>query len=366
MPPVQYPLSVEQPGIYSIPGIPFPVSAETAGGGGGSSPSNLVWQPGTVSAGNSYGPWADLQAAISALGEAHYSVTVDVSVAAAIVPAGANLGNGTWYGGAGGAPFVTVTFTGAITARRLELGGGLLSFVANAATPVWTPAAGAYSFLILNGDSFFQSVTAQPFVQVNAATALFYVQTTGSVFIGDGAHPVFNAGAGSNCILVLSDFTVVQAGALAGPGGASLAQISSGVAMPTPVVPAGWAFFAPAPNIAQAAAGAAGPAATVAITTGNIQQQYSGSVLVTATMCGVSSVAAVLTMTLQRDGAPLAGAPTAKTQVTVGEEFSLTLSWWDTLPDLAAHTYGASCTASAGTITQAAGVGAVVATEIRV
>jgi hypothetical protein len=327
--------------------------------------ADFVWKPGTASEGNSFGPWADLQAAINSVGEAHYTVTVDVSAGAAVVPGGATLGNGTWYAGAGGAPFVSVTFTGAISFSRLENAGNLLRFVANSpAAPVFTlPAVGESAQLIVRDQGYLLSLTAEPFVLIPNLAQVFFFFTSGQVFLGDGVHPVFNCAAGQ-FICVLSDFTLVHANAFAGTGGQ--VEITSGVQLPTPALPdASWSFTAIPPNFVQAPALAAGPAATVSITTGNLSRQYSGQVLVQATICGLTSVAAVLTASLLMDGAAT-GAPTVKTQTTVAEEFSLTLLWWLALPDFLTHTFGVSVTASAGTITQAAGVGGIVATEIKV
>jgi hypothetical protein len=198
--------------------------------------TSLVWQPGGAPAGNVYATWAGLYAAISALGETHYMVSVDTSLGAAVVPAGAwNLANGSWYGlvpGAFAGP-TTVTFAdgATITCELLEL--VFIGFAsASAVTTVLSLVAGQTSVIVERVASGFQANGAAPFVNNNGGSFFLFVGQSSAV--GDGVHSAVDAVAGLT-LVVASDNASVNAASLSGATG--ILAFSSDV---TVSIPAGW------------------------------------------------------------------------------------------------------------------------------
>lgn len=124
-------------------------------------------------------------------------------------------------------------------------------------------------------------------------------------------------------------------------------------------------MIAAVPNQVAALQPAVAAGSPVGFSTGNIARKGSGLVEVTATISGAASGAATLTATMLRDGAALAGSPTAVASVAAGDlDAAITLTWIDTLPDDANHTYGIQVAASAGTFTLTAAQGSVTAIEL--
>ena len=127
------------------------------------------------------------------------------------------------------------------------------------------------------------------------------------------------------------------------------------VAPPTAVGPA--LDLLVAPNvIANKNATEIAPAASITYTSSQAITRTRGGVVqvnanATVTAAPVSG-SATLTMTLLRDGVAVATAPLP--QATTTGQAQLVLSWFDTLPDATAHTYGFTVASSSGTVTVAA------------
>lgn len=205
-------------------------------GGGGGPPgitTSLVWKPGGVAAGNVYTTWTTLYAAILALGSTYYTIGVDTSLGAAIVPAGAySLGSGLWTSSGG---FSAMSFAAGATIQATAI---TLYSIEWSGSDVWDVTAGISVFIISDGAELDNSGAGQFFRVHNTAIA-GQVLLRGA-FVGPSGGGIFRVDAGANGQVLATENTTIFATALVS-GFAGTLQYTADVGVPFPA-PAGWTY----------------------------------------------------------------------------------------------------------------------------
>lgn len=379
----QYPLSVEQPGTYGVPGLPFPVMAQAAGGPvAGPGARSFVWRPGGVTAGNVFATQADLQAAISS-SPAWYSVLVDTSIAPAVVTGNFDFQSGRWSSVPG--LFTTVTFSNATStnAAFATLDVWELNFVNDVASAT-VPYTGSCVFTVAFGA--IRSSGAQPF----CSGAAFLVFLLDRANLGDGAHAAVSGSAGGATIYAIGNTVQINAAAITGAAGhlfyscgvvvvggfpagwTSTPNTYAGVLAYVPGVAANWnpvpTLAAPAldqlaaPNTQNALAAAQAAVAVGVATAPAITRQRAGVFSLFGSLSFTTSTGAAVTAQFFKDGVTFGPSGNGLTAVAA-TSYTLSFSWGDTAADAAAHVYSYRITPSAGTVTIAANAGGIFVLE---
>jgi hypothetical protein len=316
--------------------------ARTESSGGGGAANSFVFRPGGVQGGNVFTTWASMMAAVSVTPGIR-EIYLDDTIAPAHVTAG------TWDVEAcrflpnfeGNAelffdPGAVFTFT------TIELDGGI-EFVQDAAAtaPVFSlPTAQAFALITVRGQfttANIRSAGAQPWGEAQTGTNL-NLFCSDDVVIGDGTNNAFNALAGGAVLGFFNDFSRPQAHAFGGAGTASIFY-SSSIGLPVTVQDATTTTlnFIGLTNAKQSTAVVDGGTHTVTFVTANIAKVATGLVQVNGDCSGATAAADTITVTLKRDGTVLR----TKTIVTTAGQlnYDVAMSFLDTLPDFANHTY---------------------------
>lgn len=356
--------------------------AGAATGGASRSPV-FVLDPTATPGGNVFTTWTSLMAAMSLVqGEKTVDVRHD-----------ANTDAGTWN--INGVRLTTSNFailtivTGTVLqATRFTVDG---LFVQHNGTAPAMSVTAALDLVLINAGEIDAS-SAGAFLEAKAGSAVTI--TLYDSFMGDGADPVVTVDAAVAAQLYAFDTSQVATDAIAGAGTfranhdasstigtqtvTTLTLVFSDVAAGlgyTPGVAGNWQP-APtatnaaldqlaAPNFVQASATAQGPAVSVNIVTGNIAKKRSGIVRITAFISCSTSAQDNVIFTLQRDGVNIAGAPSPEiTSAGAADFVEGHMTWYDTLPDAANHTYSITATHTAANLTQGANSGAISVQEL--
>lgn len=193
--------------------------------------ATLVFQPGGTAGGNVYTSWASLYAAISTVSQGPIVISVDSSLGAATIPAGAytltdvrfhgarsngdllTVASGVTWTGVREFQDLTVAFQNNATVETIStVAGGQLRFIrcvlnmVGSSAAVWAMTNGSFSAAIFQGGNI-----------LNSTTPIF------SVALGTTAFPIFQLFAAPNGVPV---------GMFTGAG-AVLAQSDGTVAIPT-------------------------------------------------------------------------------------------------------------------------------------
>jgi hypothetical protein len=339
--------------------------------------SSLVLRPGGVPGGNVFTTWAAVMSATAALSGA-FSIFVDDSIAPAHGTVGLwNLDQCTLSGGLNSVLHLDPGFT--FTSRALWVTGGLQLSSELTAGNAWTPTVRS-TLTLLNGSSILGTGAGGLFMKVPVAATNTAVFLGDDCSLGDAAHNVFTVDVATTVLCELLTATV-QAHAWAGAG-TLLAVTSAGATVnaqdiaTTNVIfsaksqqvkyaPSTGANWNPgptlvnaaldqlaAPNFKQATGNTGSPGATITVTTAGITKAKNGSMLVFGTCALSTSLAATLTLQLQRDGGNIGTPKTLVLGVAVALDTSI--AFVDTALDNAAHTYTLSVSVSAGLLTVAA------------
>jgi hypothetical protein len=328
--------------------------------GGGTLAANLnyafVWRPGAVGPQppNTFTTWPAVYAAMTKI-PGPKLLEVDSTLAAANVPAG------NW------------TFTDQLIITVHDF-SDIMNFL---------DGATLYAPNLVVATQQLTSTSSSPVFTLQPNTIIRVGQNGGVASLA-GAAPFFRwpVAANGTCLIAVD-----QGGDLAGPGPASLTVDAGGFAIltvtgqsfigNTALAGAGTAFVLITPDCAigtgqtiagltvqlvnlnklQELSGGVAAAATIAQnSTGTITRMRGGNVRVTvqATFQQEVGVPGTTTMQITRDGAPLAGSPTASIAQLGGGIDELSITWLDTIPDFLPHHYGWTATTSGGTIAVAA------------
>jgi len=334
-------LTVGQPGVYSIEGVPFPVIAQPVGGGGGATVS-LVWRPGVAPDGpNVFETFADLYAAGHALApETSVEVSCDPSNGELVVTAGTFVLSGwtfvDWTG-----QFPTITFdTGA---HVVAAGTVAFAFVVLQATGATTP------FDVATGETVILRTNAT--VLLAGASPLGHVATGGALsVIGNqtlvnGLSPVLTNDADHALVLNLYGNSAVAAAAIGGTGLTDILATAD-TRLPTDVgFPPNWnvGLTTEASRVARATgSGLQGPQTgnPVSLSMGFPAIPVAGRVWMSATASFSTDADTTVQAVFQREvGNNIPGSPIVEVDTTAGVIFTVTLSWIDIPGDNTAHSY---------------------------
>lgn len=330
--------------------------------------ATVVFQPGGTAGGNTYIDWAPMMAAL-ALFQGPKTILVDDSLAAAHMTAGAwDLDNVTFRCNEASATFSLIVDEGAtFTSTYLMVDGLLISSRTTSAAP-WTPAT-FFSLRLFNGaDLLCTAAATKPFLQVNAAATGSQVILDQGTALGDGVHNVIDVAGGQTLNVLVASPQFASGGltahAFGGTGTVAVVAGDGATVSATQDVTTFTTSFPTTPNLVQVANNTGTGTGTITITTGNISKKKSGRMLCTANIAGESTGPGTITLQLIRDAATNIGSPIAVTALSANDDFSLSLTFVDTAPDTAAHTYKFTATASAGNITCAATSGQLTVVEL--
>jgi hypothetical protein len=328
----------------------------------------FVFRPGAVGplAPNVYATWPTLMAAI-ALVQGPKLVEIDTRFGAAVVSPGAwTLDDITWtsFTGVDVLTWPTGTTATGVVDWSLENGVELLS-TSTAPIVTTSPAVnGGFLNLAISDFGFIGSLAgAAPFFSIPAGTELDGVLDT-SGQLGDSTHAVITLAGTVNLSIVGG--AALRPNATTGAGTFNVSVGADGIYQ-TPQAAATVQF----PFPAQQVIAHTNPALIVAgatiqdVATTDISKVRSGfvDVDVQASFTPVGAGAGTVTMRLFRDTAATPIGPIF-TVTNPANTFPGNISWRDTLPDDAPHTYGWTATASAGTLAVDIGNSGISAHEI--
>jgi hypothetical protein len=327
----------------------------------------FVFRPGGVAAANVFTTWPTLMAAV-ALVQGPKLIELDTRFGAAIVSPGAwALDDITWtsFTGVDVLTWPTGTTATGVVNWSLENGATMLS---TSAAPIVTASPAVNSgFINLNMSDFgfIESTGAGPFFSIPAGTELDSVLES-SAGLGDNVHAVVTVAGLMNISLVSG--ATLHPNAIAGAGTLNVSVGADGVySTPQSVTTIVQFPFPSQQVIAHTNPGAIVAGATIQdiATPATISKIRSGTVDVDvqASLIPVGAGGGTVTFRLFRDSAATPIGPIS----TIGapaNEFEASVSWRDTLPDDAPHTYGWTATTTAGTIAVAIGNSGIAAHEV--
>jgi len=241
-------LTVDQPNVLEL-NTPTgsPVTVKPQPGGAVSAVTSFLWKPGSAPSSNVFQTWAQVQAAIDALGGVPYKLGLDNSGGALTIPAGAvRLGGNAVWTSANPAVFAAVTFSnGAIidtSANTFWTIDACIVSSQGGASPMSTAVSGGIQFVRCTNQAVLRSLGASPFIDATSGnTAVLLLD--GFSQLGDRVH---NAVVGSGMSVICTGASLLTSnslGAATGPGTPVVNyEASSETEVPgTPVtVPAGW------------------------------------------------------------------------------------------------------------------------------
>ena len=334
---------------------------------------------------NVFTTWADLMAAV-ALSPGNKTIYIDDTNGAANTSPGTFSLEGCFLTSKRTAAPTLHIVEGTVftnTTRFIIEDSLTISSDATATVPL-VSSAGVNPFIRpqFRGACVVKSTTAIPFMQKSAGGSISILAEL-QAGIGDGAHPMLTVDAGQTAVITATAISSLFAHAVAGAGTLTLFQDASCVVsaqdvavtnvtlfdkaaqvaytpgtagnwQPAPTLVSAALDQLAAPNVTQAANNTGTGTGTITITTGNISKLRSGKMVVTANIAGESTGPGTITLQLVRDAATNIGNPIAITALSANDDFSMSMTFIDTAPDSAAHTYKFTATASAGNITCAA------------
>lgn len=255
----------------------------------------------------------------------------------------------------------TLTFAAGATLTGItQIAFDRLLFVQNTGTVVWTVVG--TPVLYLNNLAGFGGSAGAAFVTIPPGTSLGVI-----IANGGGIGDTLNAAISGSGLLGMNNISgVITANAIgAGLTWDYAADGTGELDFPQGSTPV-FTYFA-LPNILQEldAAGHGAAATVTSNSTGTLRQTYSGrvTVRVQASFTQGGGAPGNTTMSVQRDGVTIAGAPTVTGTIPLGSIGTLSVEWVDTLPDVLPHHYGWTATTSAGTIAVAGGQASIKAIE---
>lgn len=217
--------------------------------------------------------------------------------------------------------------------------------VATTAAPI-TMAAGDLTLSFL-GFASLRSNGTKPFVDAQAGTHSASLFFFGDSLLATGATPSFQSEIAAGALLDMLPGSLMQASTLAGTGTIVLAWGQGGqISTSQPGLTTLTLVFTDGQNQVAAAGNTGTGTGTVTVTTGNIARKRSGLVLVTATITASIAASALVTAQLVRDAATNIGSPVSCTPLSAADVFSMSITFVDTLPDNANHTYKLSTTSA--------------------
>lgn len=329
--------------------------------------TSYEFAPGGTDEGVVFTTWAGFMACYGLVPDLRADLFVNDAAAAAHVTVGTwgvnNLKfSGDWDNGS------TLLFdTGAVfTFEQIWLTAAIV-FQNNGTGNVFT-SAGAGSVMYLDGDGTNLVSAAAPAVPWAHVTVDFglTIWTRDGGIVGDGTHNVVTIDAGMHMICFAADGSNIRAHAFGGAGTAEFAvQAGAGFSAtqdclttvswntlakqvgyapttggnwnPVPTLAGPALDQLAAPNFKQSTAVVGGGTHTVTFVTAGITKAKSGIVQVNGDCSGATAAADTITVTLQRDATVLR----TKTITTVATQlnYDVAMSFEDTLPDNASHTY---------------------------
>ena len=151
-------------------------------------------------------------------------------------------------------------------------------------------------------------------------------------------HPVITTAAGQNDIVLIEGTgSVIALNSIAGLGTTTLAYAASTDVNLNQTVAALTRAYNGTSNFVQSSGNTGTGTHTILQPTGTIAQKLSGSVRVFGCCAGSTAAADTITVQLLRDATVIA---TQTVVTTAGQlNYQTSLSWIDTLPDFANHTY---------------------------
>jgi hypothetical protein len=382
------------------------LEGDQRGGGaaGDTSPYSVVLRPGGVAGGNVFTSWASLYAACAGIAGG-VRVIVENTGGIPHIPAG-DWAIGGWAFDGGAESYSLTGFEGTqliiddgahFTGDLLQISfrHSLLVF-GTWTSPVVSIGTNGQGNIFLHENAQLAALGASPFMAVTDTGNGFVLIDQTSV-LGDGAHAVFTStaqtGVGNNLVVIVGSTSTINADAVqtTGVGGVAFVQYDAGAIFTGPqtgatlqlnsqaaqlaYTPANPAFWQPAPteaaaaldqlaapNVVEALAGLQAGVNPATITTPAIAKKRSGRVLVTGVLTVTGVAAGTMTVTLLRDATPIG--PTQVVPITDGGTSTCPITWVDTLPDNANHTYTYNAVPSAGTLTVSLDQGSLIAQEL--
>ena len=325
----------------------------------------FVLRPGAAPGGNVFADWPSLYVPYNKAQGKRW-VYVDDSLAAAHMTAGTwNIDQTEFDGNFNANETLHFDQGCTVSFNNIWIDGDLI-FQNNSTNPVFTFANGQSFAVIEVVLGVIQSTTAAPWaLSTNTAGGTeFLVQLSNASTLGDGTHPAIssNSNVPSGCVVNAfgqdGTFSLggqgIAAHALGGTG-TILVEFGPGTGMESAQDVATLQRASPYLNLAEGfnSGGALGPASSVNQPTGNIARIRQGNVRVVASLSGVTSIAATVTLQLLRDGATVLAQAVLTTQAD-NLTYADGLQAIDTLPDSSAHTYSIAASAGGGATTTVA------------
>jgi hypothetical protein len=331
------------------------------GGGPSGGAQAFLFQPGGAAGGNVYTSWAALAGALAYRSGPKW-ILVDSSIASAQVPAGSyNVDQCTFLGKSvltrsllTFAPGATLTYNVMAVDWALELQS------LNTTSAVVTLASGGETQI--RGSSLIAGNASFPFFTTQAGNGHFIVCVTGT--LGDGTNNCILVNGSQSVFTTMTGFSNLNANAVAGTGTLTiLLDAGSNSNLPQPINSTGTVSMTSEGvlNFQQALATLQSAQTTVTIVTANISRNRSGKVRVHGQISATASTGMTVTFQLLRDAGAIGP---ALTQLAAAGAVAGGITWLDTLPDFATHTYTIEATASTGNLTQAASSGSIIAQEL--